>query len=325
MPFRYSVFELQIRSSSPIPGLRAIENEDSTSDLEIFVGACPDGQDCIGSSSPAQLVYVSAMNDDTGTPALKMWELERGSLFNVIYQDGTRFWFDRTTKRLWMTWEKNSSIENAALYLLGPILALVLRYRGIVCLHASAVVVDNQAVAFVGAEEAGKSTTAAAFARRGFAILSDDVVPLREQNGNFVALPGSPHLRLWPESVEMLFGPAGRLPQFLPEWDKRRLSAGDYQSKFQAHPCQLRAVYLLRGRSVDVGVPRLDTLDRQTALMSLVGNSYASQLIDDRMRANEFEFLGRLVSRVPIRQLSRQADCSRIEELCDLVSADLSS
>jgi hypothetical protein len=322
VPFRYSVFDLKIRSTSAIPGLRPVEDHNSAPDLEVFIGAFPDANEWLGSSLAARLIYVSEITDDGGEPALKVWELGSGALLHITYLDGTQFWFDRSADRLWMTWDENSSVENATLYLLGPILALVLRYRGIVCLHASAVVFDNRAVAFVGAEEAGKSTTAAAFTRRGCAILSDDVLPLREQEGVFVALPGSPHLRLWPDSAEMLFGPGNSLPQLLPEWDKKRLSAGDYQSKFHEHACPLGAVYLLNDRSTDMGIPRIDAVDNQSALMSLVRNSYASQLINDRMRAKEFEFLGRLVSRVPVRRLSPHSDCGRIEELCDLVSFD---
>jgi len=44
-------------------------------------------------------------------------------------------------------------------------------------------------VAFVGAEGAGKSTTAAAFALEGHGVLSDDVVALAENASEFVVLP----------------------------------------------------------------------------------------------------------------------------------------
>ncbi len=254
---------------------------------------------------------------------LKMWELDSGSFLHVGYCDGTQFWLDRAGSKLWATWPEKSSVESTALYLLGPILALVLRYRGIVCLHASAVVLLDRAVAFVGPEEAGKSTTAAAFALRGFSILSDDVVPLGERDGAFFALPGSPQLRLWPESVQMLFGPRDSLPRFIPDLEKRRLGADDHRSRFSERECQLGVLDLLDDRCADPAAPHLEDMSQQTALMNLVANSYGTRLIDSKMRGDELIVLARLVSRVPVRRLFAHEDSNRLADLCDLVCRDL--
>jgi hypothetical protein len=322
--FYYSVSSLSVLSNSRIPGLTPLEKPERPPDLVVFLGSCPAANDGLMSGPEATLTYVSTARDSMGEPMLKVWELGNGAYLRVAYCDGTQFWFDRRGTKLWATWPEDSCAENTSLYLLGPILALVLRYRGLVCLHASAVVVNGRAVAFVGPEEAGKSTTAAAFSRKGSAILSDDVVPLREQDGAFFALPGSPHLRLWPESVELLFGSRDMLPRLVSDWEKRLLSDGDQQSKFWQQACELHSIYILKPRRGDLGLPRLETVDQQTALMSLVANSYASPLIDSKMQGDELQFLARLVSHVPIRQLSPHADGARLTELCDLVCEDLS-
>jgi hypothetical protein len=322
--FYYSVSGLSIQSNSAIPGLRPVENPNLSADLIIFLGSRPDAKDGLAASSACRLSYVSGIAEETGDPMWKMWEIADGGFFHLLYHEGTQFWFDRVGTRLWAVWPENSSVETTALYLLGPVLALILRYRGIVCLHASAVILNGHAVVFVGPEEAGKSTTAAAFSRKGYAILSDDVAPLQERDGAFFALPGSPHLRLWPESVEMIFGPRDLLPRLLPDWEKRRLSDGDQDSRFSQRLCQLGAVYILKDRRAEPGFPRLDTISQRSALMSLVANSYASQLIDSKMRAQELEFFGRLVSQVRVCQLSPHVDGSRINELCDLIRDDLS-
>ena len=54
-----------------------------------------------------------------------------------------------------------------------------LRLRGVPALHASAVAVGGAALAVVGSAGAGKSTTAAARAARGHAVVADDVLALR--------------------------------------------------------------------------------------------------------------------------------------------------
>jgi hypothetical protein len=317
----YSVFGLSVQCNLQIPGLQSGESQ-ATPDLQILLGISPDEKNEIPVSA-AHLTYVSSITNDAGEPMLKMWELADGGFLHVVYYDGTQFWLDRTGTRLWVTWPESASVETTALYLLGPVLALVLRHRGIVCLHASAVVVNDRAIVFAGAEEAGKSTTAAAFGRRGLSILSDDVVPLAERNGTFFALPGSPQLRLWPESVEMLFGRSDLLPRLLPDWEKRRLAEGDHRSSFWSRPCQLGAIYLLSDRCAEATAPRLEVLSQRAALIGLVANSYGSKLIDSQMRADELMLLGRLVSKVPVQRLRAHEDGNRLAELCNLICQDL--
>jgi len=322
--FYYSVSGLSILSNCVVPNLRPAEIAHPHPDIEFRLGLRPTKNDQVDSSD-ARLRYASAITNPKGEPALKIWESDSGARLHMVYYDGTEFWFDRAGTTLYATWPESSSIENTALYLLGPVLALVLRYRGVVCLHASAVVIDGRAIAFVGPEEAGKSTTAAAFARKGFAILSDDVVPLQEQNGVFLALPGSPQLRLWPESVEMLFGCRDALPPLLPDWEKRRFSEGDHHSTFSEKPCELAAIYLLNDRSSNSGAPRIEGVSQQQALITLIANSYASQVIDARMLADELAFFGRVVSSVRVRQLTPHTESQHIDQLCDLVCADIST
>ena len=58
----------------------------------------------------------------------------------------------------------------------------------------------------------------------------------------------------------------------------------------------------------------------QEAFLSLVANTFATNILDSRMRAKEFESLGRLVPSVTIRQLCAHRDASRLTGLCDLLS-----
>jgi hypothetical protein len=65
-----------------------------------------------------------------------------------------------------------------SLYILSEALGLILYQRGLFLLHASAVLIDGQVVIFAGCPGAGKSTTAAAFAKLGYPVLSDDMVAI---------------------------------------------------------------------------------------------------------------------------------------------------
>ena len=215
MSFTYSVFGVTIRSSAPIPGLVPLQAPDEDrADIELNLGCSADPFAARHSSHSESVVYTSVYTGPSGTPALRIFQEEKHGLFHLVYFDGMQFWMDRHGTELWASWPSESSAEEAATYLLGPVLGLLLRFRGITCLHASAVAIGGSVIAFVGAEGAGKSTTAAAFARAGYAAVSDDVVALVERDGDFFVSPSYPHLCLWPESVEMLYGTLDALPTF---------------------------------------------------------------------------------------------------------------
>ena len=180
-----------------------------------------------------------------------MWSIGAGKFCRLEYADGTQFWLNREGTEVWATWPENSTIEDTATYLLGPVLGRLLRLRGVTCLHASAVAFGEQAVAFVGPAGAGKSTTAAALALRGHAILSDDVVALAERDASFYVHPAYPYLCLWPESVQTIYGSADALPQLSANYEKRCLSLGKQELPFEERPLPLAAIYILGERRGD--------------------------------------------------------------------------
>jgi hypothetical protein len=249
-----------------------------------------------------------------------MWRVCKGEFSRIDYADGAQFWINRDASELWAAWPENLAIEDVASYLLGPIFGLMLRLRGTACLHASAVAFGDSTAAFVGPPGAGKSTMAAALAQRGYTVLSDDIVVLIERDKAFFTVPSYPYLSLWPESVEMLYGDSEALPRFVPSWEKRRLAL-DGDGRFGDRELTLAAIYLFGDRRS--GLPsRIEEIDARRALLTLIPNTYATNALDARMRAEEFEVLGRLVERVPIRKLLPQADRLSIGALCELIRTD---
>jgi len=270
------------------------------------------------------LTYVSSDTNTAGEPSLRIWKTEEGNFVRLAYGDGTQFWLDHKRQDLWATWPDSSSLENAASYLLGPVLGLLLRLRGVVCLHASAVAIEDCSVAFVGSAGAGKSTTAAAFARQGYSIISDDIVALNEQTNAFQVLPAYPHLCLWPDSVHMLYGSLEALPRIIPDWEKRRLVLGDQEARFESRSLPLGAVYILGERRRDPA-PYVESMRPQNALLALVADTYANKILDREMRAREFEVLGRLVTTIPIRRVYPHEDPTRLKELCKVIREDFAT
>jgi hypothetical protein len=323
--FWYSVFGLSLhcnlclpdlpRSHAPTGAPEIKLHLDVAPNLDLYPAAARDG---------GKSIYVSPSTNESGEAALRVSEIAQGALLHLQFNDGIQFWLDRKGNTVWASWSETSSLENACSYLLGPILGLLLRLRGVVCLHASAVAFNDCCVAFVGSEGAGKSTTAAAFARSGCGIVSDDIVGLVERDARFYVLPAYPHLCLWPESVAMLYGSPEALPRFLHDWEKRRLALGQDGTRFEDRTLPLEAIYILGARG-SLAAAEVEYIPNREGLLALVANSYATTLIDVRLREEEFAVLSRLIASVPVRMVHPSDDPSRLEELCSAIRADLTA
>jgi hypothetical protein len=321
--FKHILFGLKVRSNLPVPGLASLESNCDASDVEIHLGGSPNpGREALGDSETP--TYTSTYTDEAGNPALRIWKTADGGFLRLAYYDGTQFWLEREGKSLWAIWPETLTLEDTVSYLLGPVFGLLLRLRGVTCLHASAVSMESGCLAFVGAEGAGKSTTAAAFAREGRAVISDDVVALAESPEGFCVLPAYPHVCLWPDSVEMLYGSAEAIPRFSTGWEKRRLMLGEKGTRFENRSLPLSAIYLLGDRR-SIPAPYVEPVSRQAGLLALLADTFANKILEREMRAREFALLGRLVTTVPVRRVHPQNDARRLKELCEVIRTDFAT
>jgi len=342
LDFLYNVFDLVVHSNVAVPGVPlciAPEPEKVPADLRFCLGVEP-YPDAFHSVQENELLYVSSYLNERGEAVLQIWKDADEHFLRLDYCDGTRFWFDGSRQNVWALWPQHLTLENTLSYLLGPVFGLLLRLRGVTCLHASAVAIDDWGIAFVGSEGAGKSTTAAAFARCGYAVLSDDIVALQNAPGTplgatasaspyaatgqnareFRIAPAYPHVCLWRDSAQALYGET-ELPRLAPEWDKRKLSLGTAGARFETRALPLGAIYLFTERGPDPA-PYVKAAQGQTPLVSLLANTYANNLLDRRMRAEEFAVLDRLVASVPIRLLTPHHDVRRLKQLVACIRDD---
>jgi hypothetical protein len=245
----------------------------------------------------------------------------------MTYADGMSFAIDASARTVWIDWREPLTIDNVPSYLLGPIIGLVLRLRGITSLHASAVLVDGRAVVFTGPKGAGKSTVAAALGVHGVAVLADDTIALRRSGPMWMAAPGFPRLRLWPESAEALSahaGDEGFLPPGTSGSSTRYHLDLQTRQRFEHDSVPLGLIYVI-GRVSDSGRPDVSSLASADAVIALVGNTYANQLLDRDLRAREFDVLSQLVEQVPVRRLTRPSSLSTLSAYRDFVLDDLNA
>jgi len=173
----------------------------------------------------------------------------------------------------------------------------------------------------IGRSGAGKSTMAASFALRGDAVITDDVLAIAETNGGYEVHPAYPRVRLWPESVQGLFGHADALPRITPGWDKRHLDLTASGFRFQTQTLPLSAIYLLDDLS-SPQAPWIEPMRPRDAFLAVLANTYASEFLDSPRRAAEFDAVMRLTQHVPVRRAWRHFSFDSLEPLCAAIESD---
>jgi hypothetical protein len=266
--------------------------------------------------------YQSPFHDDHGVPNIRVWKRAAGEYF-LCTADGVGFTVDPHGREVRVSWTRRQALEDVIEYLLRLMFTFVHLLNGTSCLHASAVAVDARAVAILGPSGAGKSTIAAAFAARGCPLIADDMTTLMERDGSFWAQPATSHIRLWPESIEFLFGQPDALPRFVPDWDKRRLDLLEKNFPVQDRPLPLAAIYLLEARSSAADAPTLTRAPFCEALIRMIAQTHLNLMMGPAMSARAFAFLGRLAAHVPIRVLTPHQSIDRLPRLLDLLVSDL--
>lgn len=204
-------------------------------------------------------------------------------------------------------------------YLLGVLMATLLRQRGFLVLHACGVAKDGQAVAFVGESGWGKSTLAEYFCQRGYTLLSDDVMAVQVgQEGQAEVLPSYPQIRLRPEAGRYLRRDFDDLPEVKATAGKRFTTP----ERFPDRPLPLHKLYLMDpGYTTENAV---EPMPARRALLRLIQHTRATNLIKaPAFQARLLRQCEQLIRHVPVERLCRVKDLRRLHEIYELVEQDL--
>src|SRR5688572_18070372 len=172
-PFTYSVCGLSVRANRAIPWLRPAPAAAAHADLQLVTHEIPGWLREMPADTPEPFLD-SRLVDRSGRPLLRAWTLGSGAFLRLVHCDGTVYVVERSGTGVWMV-PSPADATTGYDFLLEFVLALVLRLRGIVCLHGAMVVMEGRAIVLGGHAGVGKSTLAAALGRRGHPVLTDDV------------------------------------------------------------------------------------------------------------------------------------------------------
>ena len=215
--------------------------------------------------------------------------------------------------------EPNVPVEDLQPFLTGPILSVLLHQRGLFVLHASAVVIEGAAVAFLGAKGDGKSTLAAHLQVRGHRLIGDDIVPVDLRNNCPVVVSGFPRIKLYNDSITAVGHEPSNFP-FIHRFVEKR--SFQYTDKFSAEPIPLHSLYIL-SEGDNVG---LEKLGRASTFIEITRHTYMNRYLKALDgEAEHFEHCQKLIEKLPVWKLNRPRDFKAMDEVCRLLENNIPS
>ncbi|MGH3903813.1 MAG: hypothetical protein ACRDTE_06445 [Pseudonocardiaceae bacterium] len=181
----------------------------------------------------------------------------------------------------------------------GALLAVHLKLRHELVMHASAVRLDGGALAFVGASGMGKSTLAAALCRNGCQLVADDVLRVDLTDTAVVRVyPGSTESRLRMNARQLADAAP---PDAVRPTADGRLALRPRACAGESLPLSACVVPRPTRQAVEVSVRRLPTTP---ALLRMIQFPRVVGWSEPMSTAREFQALADLVERVPIFEAS---------------------
>jgi hypothetical protein len=210
--------------------------------------------------------------------------------------------------------------------LLGAVLAYWLERMGIRALHASAVVVDGRAVAFMATHQGGKTGLAATLVAHGAPLLSDDLMPVEARPGGIVARSGYPQMRMRPDAARHFVDPEQRRAA------RRRLGklwvpvGANGFGAFQAGSVPLACVYLPERQDPRSSgrQPRISGVEPRQAVIELLRGSFSPYIVEAvGLQPRRLEDFADLAQTVPVRRLVYPSGFEALPRVRDALLEDL--
>lgn len=216
--------------------------------------------------------------------------------------------------------------ESLTTYLLGQVLSFSLLSFGGEPLHSTAVVIDGEAIGFLGDCGYGKSTIGAAFVSRGFHLLTDDVLALEARDQVWAAHAGPPRLKLFPSVARKVLA-RGRGSRLNAGTSKLVLQLSRSEACDQVVP--LRSLYVLgdpdRKKTAAASRITIAPLRGEEAFLEITRAAFNLIQVDRARLANQFAVASRMANDIPMRRLVFPRGLRRLDDVCDAVIADASA
>jgi hypothetical protein len=310
LPYRYGVYGIRVLSDRPL-------------DLPDY---SDDDLGCVQCVTARGSSFADVLKGATFRSRPGSWyryaSLLDGSSY-VRWDNVGEFLVSADGRRVVCRREEKVSSESFQVYLLGQALSFALVKQHLEPLHATTVVVDGKAVAFLGSNAFGKSSLAASFLAAGFRLLTDDLLIVRDVPHGAMACPGPPRIKLFSKVAGRVLGGTADGPAMHTETDKRVLRLATHQSC--SEPVMLKTIYAVAAPRDACRTPevRIETLSPRDAFVALLKGTFNRRLVSAERLERQFGAMAALADRVVVKTLAYPRAIDRLTEVRAAVLADL--
>ena len=179
--FHYQIFGLNIASELLLSVM--FESDFSHPDLIIRKGSVPTTLDD----------YVDRGVFYFAAPGKFLFEMD--GIGRFLVNDG---------KEIIVQKQENAEDSEVNLFLLGSVMGATLLQRGLIPLHGSTITKNNNTLVVCGKSGAGKSSLAAEYIRKGYALVADDISVVDFLEEKIHVRKGIQQLKLWADTLDSL-------------------------------------------------------------------------------------------------------------------------
>jgi len=187
------------------------------------------------------------------------------------------------------------------------------------------VVIDGEAVAFLGGSGFWKSSVAASFLEAGHRLLTDDLLLMQATAGGVLAFPGPPRIKLYPKTARRFLGDTLAGVPMHPETEKLILPLNANQSCSTAVP--VKAIYILTGPGplevLENKEIRLRPLLGRQGVVEMLSHTFNTRIQDPNRLERMLNEAARLVNLLPVRRLSFPRVWSQFTSVREAIISDL--
>ncbi|UOR13776.1 phosphoenolpyruvate carboxykinase (ATP) [Halobacillus amylolyticus] len=295
----YKAFGFRVTSELPLPELPA--DEMKSDKLEISIEQADLTRLWEKKSKPNRHFVIEQDLCMFKVPNLAIFLIEEGSKITFSPLD-------------------NAREDQLRLYILGTCMGAVLVQRKILPLHGSAIAINGKAYAIVGDSGAGKSTLASVFLKKGYPLLSDDVIPVTLSEEDIpIVTPAYPQQKLWVESLNE-FGMESH--HYKPIIDRENKFAIPVLDQFASKRLPLAGVFELVKTNEDGTV--IHPIENLHKLHTLFNHTYRNFMIGrSGLMDWHFNTSAKILSQIDLYQLRRPVSHFTAHELTDLILSTL--
>lgn len=254
-----------------------------------------------------------------GQPFVMLHKCAQGAFFVIPH--AADFLISNQTVSVWV--ENDLALIP---YFLGRVLGLWLETQKMPVLHGACLKVSDHAIGLLGQSGMGKSTMAAAMLNQSSQLLSDDLIPLVNDDGDLTVFPGIPQMRVWPDTGCLFFENFAELPRVHPAYEKRKAQPEDVAKlRLATQAAKMRVfVVLVRKNHMDGSGFELKRLLGAQAMLQLIANSYNVEALEALgLQAARLKILAKIAAEIPVWELTYKSDYQSLPHIAQTLEKQL--